>query len=62
MAEIPVGLSEAQVIRELAVIEAFGEIQNVPPPRLADILAKARAALELKEARPLGPPPPPPTP
>ena len=60
MAKIPVGLSEAEVIRSLAVIEAQAEINNVPAPRRADILAKARAAMEEKEARPPGPPPLPP--
>jgi len=29
----------------LAVIEAFGEIMNIPPPQLALILAKARKAM-----------------
>ena len=63
MAEISVGLAEAEVIRSLAELEAFGEIMNVPPPRLNDILAKARAKMELKTARPIGDPgegPPPP--
>ncbi len=60
MAKIPVGLSDAEVIRSLAIIEAQGEVANVPPARLGDILAKARAAMELKEARPQGEPPGPP--
>ena len=63
MAEISVGLTDAEIIRSLAELEAFGEIMNVPPPRLTDILAKARAKMELKEARPIGDPserPPPP--
>ena len=60
MAKISVGLSEAEVIRSLAVIQAEAEINNVPAPRLADILARAREQLELKEARPPAPPPLPP--
>ncbi len=48
------------MIRSLAILEAEAEINNVPAPRLADILARAREQLELKEARPPGPPPPPP--
>ncbi len=59
MAKTSAGLSEAEVIRSLAVIQAEGEINNVPQPRLDDILGRARAALELKEKRPPGPPPPP---
>jgi len=59
VADISVGLSEAEVIRSLAIIEAQGEINNVPQPRLDDILARARAQLELKPQRPPGPPPPP---
>ncbi len=30
----------------LATIEAFGEIQNIPPPRLAAILAAAAKNME----------------
>ena len=33
---------ESDSIRTLALIEAFGEIMNVPPAQLAVILAKAR--------------------
>lgn len=60
MAKIPVGIPDAVIIRELAALEAMGEINNVPPPRLTDILAKAREKMELKEKPPVGPPPPPP--
>ena len=56
MADVSVGLSEAEVIRSLAIIEAQGEINNVPQPRLDDILARARAKLELKPESPPGPP------
>ena len=59
MAKISAGLSEAEVIRSLAIIAAQGEINNVPQPRLDDILARAREALELKEKRPIQPPPSP---
>lgn len=61
MAEISVGLSEAEIIRSLAVIEANGEINGIPPPVLAQILERARGKMELKQQRPdPGPGPPPP--
>jgi len=60
MADIPVGLSEAEVIKALAQTEALGQVNNIPRPRLDDILDALRAALERKPARPPGPPPPPP--
>jgi len=63
VAKIPVGIPDAEITRILTVIEAQGEVANVPPARLDDILAKARSALELKEQRPIvpnGPPGPPP--
>ena len=59
MADVPVGLSDAKIRAELTQIEAFGEINNTAPPRLADILDKARAKLELKPAPPVTPPGPP---
>lgn len=60
MAEIPVGLSEAEVIRSLAIIEATGEINGIAPPVLQDILERARAKMELKEQRPVRTAQPPP--
>ena len=42
----PTGIPESQIIKELAQIEAFGEIMNTAPPQLAAIVAKARKALE----------------
>ena len=60
MPKIPVGLSDAEITRTIAGLEAFGEIQNIPPARLGPILAKAREKLELKEQGPIIPPPPPP--
>jgi len=59
VAEIPVGLSESEVIRTLAIIEANGEINGIPPPQLEAILEKARAKMELKTQRPIVPPGPP---
>ncbi len=53
----PVGLSGAQVIRTLAELRAFGEIMNVAPPQLEDILDRAKLAMELKPSTP-GPPTP----
>jgi len=53
LAEIPVGLSDAAITAALAVIEAQGEINNVPPPRLDDILEKARGKMLLKTQRPI---------
>jgi len=53
----PVGNSERQIINALAGIEAFGEIMNIPPPQLALILDKARAAMTEKPDTP-GPPTP----
>lgn len=58
MPSIPVGLSDAEIIRTLALIQAQAEINNVPQPRLDDILAKAREKLELKPQGPVVPPPP----
>lgn len=58
MADIPVGLSNAEIIRALATIQAQGEINNVPQIRLDEILAKARGKLELKPQPPIVPPPP----
>jgi len=55
VADVPVGLSDAKIRAELAQIEAFGEIGNVPGPRLAQILDKARAQLELKPETPPAP-------
>jgi len=48
----PVGLSESEIIRSLAIIEAEGEIHNVNPPQLQAILAKARKKMELKPSTP----------
>jgi len=48
----PVGLSETEIIRTLAIIEAQGEIQNVPSPQLSLILDKARKKMELKPSTP----------
>jgi len=39
---MPIGPNSRDSIRELALIEAFGEIQNTPPVQLAAILAKAK--------------------
>ena len=56
MADVPVGLSNSAIRKALAELRAFGEIQNVPPPQLDPILAKAKKELELKPgAPPAGP-------
>ena len=60
MADVPVGLSDKEIIRSLAVIEANLEASNVPPPQRQVILDRARAQMELKPAVPdggSGPPP-----
>lgn len=41
----PTGISDQEVRKILAVLEAEGEIANVPPPQLGPILAKARKEL-----------------
>jgi len=53
------GLSKAEIELELAKLEAFGKIMNVPPPLLDPILLDAKTRMEA-----LGPvpPPTPPTP
>ena len=45
-----VGLSDAQIIAQIAQAEAIGEMQipPIPPGQLQVILDKLRAALELK--------------
>lgn len=48
MPVVPVGLSEAEIIAALAVIEANGEINNVPPGQLTSIVDKARKSMETK--------------
>ena len=54
----PVGLSEAKILAALAQIEAQGEISNIPPPRLQQILDKARAEMSQKPDVPPGQNPP----
>lgn len=61
MADVPTGIGGAALRKALIELEALGEINNVPPPQLADILDKARKGLTLKPGPP-GPPGPPPTP
>ena len=58
MADVPVGLSDAEIIRTLATIEALAEVNNVPPPRMQLILDKARERMEVKPASPPGAPTP----
>ena len=58
MADIPTGLSEKEIIRSLAVIEAAAEIGNVAPPQRQLILDRARQQLELKPGAPPGQNPP----
>lgn len=41
----PIGISEREITKILAQLEAEGEINNVPPAQLAPIIAKARQAL-----------------
>ena len=52
-----VGNSERVIINELAKIEAFGEINNIPPPRLQQILDKAREEMTTKPDTPEPPTP-----
>lgn len=42
---VPTGISQQEVRKILAVLEAEGEIANVPPPQLGPILAKAKKEL-----------------
>jgi len=46
----PVGLPDAEIIKQLAVIEAIGEmsIPPIPPAALQIILDKARAKMTLR--------------
>jgi len=53
-----VGLSDAEIIKELALVRAFGEIQNIAPPRLTLILEAAEKEMREKPS----PPNPGPTP
>jgi len=48
----PVGLSEAEIIAEVALAEAQGQIQNVPPAQLQPILDKLRKKLTEKPTPP----------
>jgi len=56
----PTGIGGQKVRETLVLLRAWGEINNVPPPRLDDILAVAKKDLEEKPG--VGPPSPPPTP
>ncbi len=47
-----VGNSEKAIINALAGLQAFGEIMNIPPPQLAQILDKARDEMSEKPDRP----------
>ena len=58
MADIPTGIPQTRVIEILAQLEADGEIANVPPPQLQQILDKAKAKLTLKPGAPPGNNPP----
>ena len=53
-----VGLSDAEIIKALAELEAFGEIMNVPGPQLVAILDRARKKMREKPSAPPGPPTP----
>ena len=55
MADVPVGISQAEIIKALAGLRAFGEIMKIDPPLLDTILDKARKEMELKPETP-GPP------
>jgi len=48
VADIPVGLSESEVIRLVAEMRALGQINNVPPPQLDPIIAAYEKSLTLK--------------
>jgi len=54
----PTGISFQERRKILAELEALGEIQNVPPPQLDPILAKAKAKLEAQPTPPAKPPTP----
>lgn len=41
----PIGISEATIEKEIALIQAFGEIQNTPAAKLAAIISKTKTAL-----------------
>jgi len=54
----PTGISFQERRKILAELEAMGEIQNVPPPQLDPILAKAKAKLLEQPTPPAKPPTP----
>jgi len=58
--EATTGITQVEIKKSLVQLEAFGEIQGVPPPQLALILAKAKQELERPPSGvpPAGPPPP----
>ena len=48
----PVGLSDAEVIKLVAEMQALGEIANVPPPQLGPIIAAYKSSLLVKPSTP----------
>ena len=56
------GVGQKQTIVVITTLRAFGEIMNVPPPQLEDLLDRARQGLQNKPDTPVGPPQPPPGP
>jgi len=48
----PVGLSDTEIIKLVAEMQALGEIANIPPPQLDPIIANYKASLSLKPSVP----------
>ncbi len=48
----PVGISDAEIIRLVAEMQALGEIANIPPPQLDPIIAQYKASLLVKPSSP----------
>ena len=51
----PTGISQQEIRQILAVLEADGEIANVPPAQLGPILAKAKQELTEQPETPVKP-------
>ena len=44
----PVGLTDTEIIKLVAEMQALGEIANIPPPQLDPIIAAYKLSLTVK--------------